>query len=101
MNLNPSLIGLQSLICINLYTNPTRVKPPSATLLDNIYTNIQITVDSCESGILTSNISDHLFVFGFFDNMKINKTQNYTRKRDFTEKNIAKFTQKNDKQNVG
>ena len=26
--------------------------------------------------------------------MKINKTQNYTRKRDFTEKNIAKFTNK-------
>ena len=47
---------------------------------------IQITVDSCESGILTSNISDHFFVFGFFDNMKINKTQNYTRKIDFTEK---------------
>ena len=39
-----------------------RVKAPSATLLDNIYTNIQITVDSCESGILTSNSSDHFFV---------------------------------------
>ena len=67
----------------NMHTlihKPTRVKPPSATLLDNIYSNIQITVHSCESGILTSNISDHFFVFGFFDNMKINQTQNYTRK---------------------
>ena len=52
----------------NMHTlihKPTRVKPPSATLLDNIYTNIQITVDSCESGILTSNISDHFFVLDF------------------------------------
>ena len=89
----------------NMHTRihkPTRVKPPSATLLDNIYTNIQITVDSCESGILTSNISDHFFVIGFFDNMKINKTQNYIRKRDFTEKIYSKIYQKKkEKLNMG
>ena len=68
-----------------LIHKPTRVKPPSATLLDNIYTNIQITVDSCESGILTSNFSDHFIVSGFFDNMKINQTQNYTRKGEISE----------------
>ena len=73
---------------------PTRVKPPSATLLDNIYTNIQFTVDSCESGILTSNINDHFFVIGFLDNMKINQTHNYIRKRDFTEKSTAKCKKK-------
>ena len=67
----------------------------------NMYTNIQITVDSCESGILTSNISDHFFVFGFFDNMKINKTQNYTRKRDFTEKKIKKLKKKKKKKKSG
>ena len=72
-----------------LIHKPTRVKPPSATLLDNIYTNIQITVDSCKLGILTSNISDHFF--GFFDIMKINQTQNYTRKIYFTQKNIANY----------
>ena len=77
-----------------LIHKPTRVKPPSATLLDNIYTNIQITIDNCESGIITSNISDHFFVFGFFDNMKINQTKNYIRKRNFTEGNISKFTKK-------
>ena len=64
---------------------PTRIKPPSATLLDNIYTNIHITIDSCKSGILTSNISDYFFVFGMFDDMKINQT------RYFSEKNISKF----------
>ena len=48
-----------------LIHKPTRVYPPSATLLDNIYTNIQITIDNCESGVITSNISDYFFVFGF------------------------------------
>ena len=46
-----------------LIHNPTRIKPPSATLLDNMYTNYPITVDTCKSGILTSDISDHFFVF--------------------------------------
>ena len=55
--------GLAEFNMHKLIHKPTRVNPPSATLLDNIYTNIQITVDSCESGILTSNISDHFFVF--------------------------------------
>ena len=27
-----------------LIYKPTRIKPPSATLLDNIYTNVQITI---------------------------------------------------------
>ena len=47
----------------NLYKlihKPTRIKPPSATLLDNIYTNMPITVENCHSGILTT---DHLFCF--------------------------------------
>ena len=57
--------------------------PPSATLLDNTYTNIQITIDNCESGILTSNFSDHFIVF--FDNMKLKQTHNYIRKINLTE----------------
>ena len=55
-----------------LIHKPTRIKTTSATLLDNIYTNIHINIDSCKSGILTSNISDHFLVFGIFDHMKIN-----------------------------
>ena len=71
-----------------LIHKPTRIKPPSATPLDNIYTNINITIDSCKSGILTSNISDHFFVFGIFDDMKINQTKNTFKTRYFTEKII-------------
>ena len=69
-----------------LIHKPTWVKPPSATLLDNIYTNTQITKDNCQSGILTINISDHFIVFVFFDNINVNQTQNYIRKINFTEK---------------
>ena len=57
-----------------LIHKPTRIKPPSATLLDNIYTNIPLTVDNCKSGILISDISDHFIVFGML-NMKISLSQ--------------------------
>ena len=67
-----------------LIHKPTRIKPLSATLLDNIYINI--TIDSCKSGILRSNISDHFFVFGIFDDMKINQTKNTFKTRYFTHK---------------
>ena len=75
-----------------LIYKPTRIKPPCTTLLDNIYTNIQITIDSYKAGIIISNISDHFFVFGISGDMRFNPTHNAFRKRCFTEKNIAKFT---------
>ena len=74
-----------------LIHKPTRIKPPSATLLDNIYTNISINIDSCKSGSLTSNISDHFFVFGVFDILKINNDPNYYKIRNYSEKNIHQF----------
>ena len=59
--------------------------------MDNIYTNIHINIDSCKSGILTSNISDHFFVFGIFDHMKINQSKNTFNTRYFTEKKHIKI----------
>ena len=44
-------------------------------------------MDSCESGILTSNISDHFFVFVFLDTVKMSQILNYTKKNNFTLKN--------------
>ena len=75
----------------NLMYKPTRIKPPCATLLDNIYTNIQITIDSSKSGIIISDISDHLFVFGIFDDMRFNSTH-HALKNDAVRKKNAKFT---------
>ena len=43
-----------------------------------------INIDSCKSGILTSNISDHFFVFGVFDILKINNDQNYYKIRNYS-----------------
>ena len=73
----------------NMYTlmhKETRIKPPSATLLDNIYTNIPINTDSCKSVILTRNISDHWFVFGALDNLKINNDYNTNKIKNYPEK---------------
>ena len=75
-----------------LIYKPTRIKPPCATLLDNILTNIQITIDSSKSGIIISDIRDHFFVFGIFDDMRFNSTHHAFKKRCHTEKNIGKFT---------
>ena len=69
----------------------TGIKPPSATLVDNIYTNINITIDSCKSGILTSNMSDHFFVFGIFDDKRINQTKIRLKQDILQLKNISKF----------
>ena len=74
-----------------LIYKPTRIKPPCATLLDNIYTNIQITIDSFKSGIIISDIRDHFFVFGIFYDMRFNPTHEAFKTRCFTEKNIIKF----------
>ena len=75
-----------------LIYKPTRIKPPCATLLDNIYTNIQITIDSSKSGIIISDISDNFFVFGIFDDMRFIPTHEAFKTRWFTEKYIVKFT---------
>ena len=79
-----------------LIHKPTRIKSPSATLLENIYTNIQITIYSCKSCILTSNISDHFFVFGIFDDMRIKQTKILFK---YYKKNTSKF-EKNLKQQI-
>ena len=71
---------------------PTRIKSPCATLLDNIYTNIQTTIDSSKSGIIISDISDHFFVFGIFDDIRFNPTHYAFKTRCFTEDNIVKIS---------
>ena len=84
-NFNNILTGFN---LFKLKHKPTRLKPPSATLLDNVYTNYPITVDTCKSGILTSDISDLFFVFGIFDNLIPKCSQRYCTRRHYTENNI-------------
>ena len=67
-----------------LIYKPTRIKPPTATLLNNIYTNYPITVDTWKSWILTIDISDHFFVFGIFDNLNPKCSQRYCTRRHYS-----------------
>ena len=51
---------------IPLITKPTRITHTSATLIDNIYTNVS-NFTSIKSGIISADISDHLPVFAFLN----------------------------------
>ncbi len=46
-------------------TLPTRIQPPSITLIDNIFTNYIQENFSSKSGVLINDISDHKMVFTF------------------------------------
>ena len=74
-----------------LIYKPTRINPPCATLLDNIYTNIQITVDSYKSGITISDISDYFYVFSIFEDTRFNLTH-HAFKTMFNGDNMVKCT---------
>ena len=59
-------------------TIPTRITPPSSTLIDNIFKN---TVnESLVSGNLTFSISDHLAQFLIYRELTINNNKNKKRK---------------------
>ena len=70
-------------------TKPTRVTPKSATLIDNIYSNI--IAGTQDSGVILSEISDHFGVFSLFENNKSKENQQYIETRSFKEENINNF----------
>ena len=49
-------------------TLPTRIDPPSATLIDNIFTNDVTDENKSTSGILINAISDHKMIFTHIEN---------------------------------
>ena len=76
-----------------LMHKPTRIVKKFASLIDNMYTNY--TYDSCNCGILCSDFSDHFSVFCIIDCLTITDNQASTlTKRNFNNKNIAKFSRK-------
>ena len=48
-------------------THPTRLSDHSSTLIDNIFTNNMD--ETCKSGILLNNISDHQMIFTYVENV--------------------------------
>ena len=73
-----------------LIKSPTRITPTSATLLDNIFTNVHTCVNS---GILISDVSDHMPVFSFFSAIIHSKSElsSIYVKRNITESNLRSF----------
>lgn len=62
---------LTSLQCVGLdqlITSPTRVTRESSTLIDHIYSNINLS--ETHSGIVQSDVSDHFTIFVMFKNIK-------------------------------
>ena len=69
---------------------PTRVKHPSATLLDHIWTNK--LCNTYTAGIIIDSLSDHFPVFYIKEGQQIKKHQTeYIQKRNINPKTIPAF----------
>ena len=73
--------------CFPFINKPTRVTDHSASLIDNIYSNIPS--QNCFSGILKISISDHYGIFCIDNDCNLNSDKAQIVKRSFTLKNIA------------
>ena len=87
---------IDTMYSINLYpliTRPTRITRNTATLIDNIFTNEM--GKNMESGLLVTDITDHLPVFVIYkcDYVNTNTTDSPRYKRLLTERSIAALKQ--------
>lgn len=77
---------------IPLITRPTRITSHTATLIDNIFANSFTNLQNIQSGIILNDISDHLPVFAFCNNVSVPcKKTIKAYKRDFGEENLINF----------
>ena len=75
-----------------LITQPTRITSNSATLIDNIFTNNLDTYSF--SGLLFTDISDHLPIFGYFCDQSVvnySDASAYITFWDRSKANLLKF----------
>ena len=73
---------------------PTRVTGTTATLIDNIFTNLPNNPHDVQV-IIPSDISDHFPVCFFaIDLSNLNDKDKVTRKRDFSKVNMNRFSEK-------
>ena len=54
-----------------LITRPTRITSHTAILIDNIFTNSFTNLQNIQRGIILNEISDHLPVFAFCNNVSV------------------------------
>ena len=75
-----------------MITKPTRITAHSATLIDNIFTNN--TTVSSKSGLIISDISDHLPIFSIVLGDYLRKDSNSFTIRDTSEIRVNEFRHK-------
>ena len=74
-----------------LIHRPTRITPFSATIIDNIFTNVSSESIIYSRIFATKAYSDHFPIFSTINN-KLTENNNKTfKRRNFSEKNISKF----------
>ena len=72
-------------------TKPTRVTHKSATLIDNIFCNSLFENDRLYSGILYTDITDHLPIFHIDYTNKKETAAQYIKKRSYSDANVSNF----------
>ena len=75
-----------------LINKPTRVTQQSSSIIDNIYCNTNNLADTCKSGIFRISISDHYAIFCINNNIHVSDVKCTFIRREFTQKNISRFT---------
>ena len=75
-----------------LIDRPTRITSHSATLVDNIFTNV--LTHSIKSGVCVVDITDHFPIFQITNSLDIHKHRDdrYHFKRNFNHQNLRKFS---------
>ena len=72
-------------------SKPTRVTKNSATLIDNIFTNMVKTSSSVFTGVLYTDITDHFPVFYIDTSVSLSINDSIIRKRVYSDENVNKF----------
>ena len=75
-------------------SKPTRVTKSSATLIDNIFTNLVKNSSSVFSGLLYTDLTDHFPVFFIDTSTSLEQDESIIRKRVYSDININKFNQR-------
>ena len=74
-----------------LIHKPTRITPSSATLIDHIYSNDFVNENNKQSGVILTDVADHLGIFYLVRKKSVNNTNLNGKTRFFSETNILKF----------
>ena len=92
MTTNDNIYNIFSPGFVPLIHKPFKLIPPTATLINHIYTS-DISTNRCSSGIIITDIAYNLGTFHLVKNKKHNSSQLSDMRRIFSETNPCKFKQ--------